>query len=86
MRAALGSEEAPREELRESIIVMTGAKIADGERSLCLNVLVLRDMLLPRRGHMRRSNIYLVQESQIINSMLTGRPWRRASDEPFGGF
>lgn len=40
IRAALGSEEAPREELRESIIVMTGTKIAEGERSLCLKVLV----------------------------------------------
>lgn len=34
MRAALGLEEAPREELRESIMVIIGIKFVKGGRSL----------------------------------------------------
>ena len=47
IRAALGSEEALKEEFRESMVVFMGTRIAGGEFSLASKSLGCRGMLLP---------------------------------------
>lgn len=74
IKAALGSEEAPREVFRESMIEVMGN---DGEQGFSrVNSVELREF------RSLKEYLLLTTIAPRASNSTPGRPWRRASDEP----